>query len=111
MSNVEVIINVDGKLKTILADKTLEIKKGVRIILHGVKTNIARLDTDVFLNFKGFAPPKPKNDGNDLLFPIYTDQDLWVRYSENRQGKRYPIEATYQDKKIGKFWIELITTN
>jgi hypothetical protein len=107
MKAEEIIVNVDGKLESIEANKTLKIKKGVRIILHGVKTNISQLDTDVFLNLKGFAPPKSTNDGNDLLFPIYTDQDLWVRYSENRHGKRYPIEATYKDKNIGNFWIEL----
>lgn len=47
------------------------------------------------------------NDGNDMHFPIYTDQDLRPQYSEGREGKRYPVEAIYQDKTIGTIWVEL----
>jgi hypothetical protein len=103
----EIIVNVNGTLQSLTANSTLAVPRGARLILRGVKTNMVQLDSDVFLNFKGFAPPKAINDGNDLHFPIYTDQDLWPRYSENSQGKRYPIEATYKDKNIGRFWIEL----
>ena len=103
----EIIVNVDGRMRSLTADGTLTVQRGARLILQGVKTNIMQLDGDVFLNFKGFAPPKTKNDGNDLHFPIYTEQDLWARYSKNRQGKRYPIEATYLNTNIGSFWIEL----
>jgi hypothetical protein len=103
----EIIVNVNGKMESLAANSTLAVPRGARLILRGVKTNNVQLDGDVFLNFKGFAPPKATNDGNDLHFPIYTDQDLWPRYSENCQGKRYPIEAIYKDKHIGKFWIEL----
>lgn len=101
------LINVENTLKTIPAGETLTTTKRARLILQGVKTNIAHVDNDVAVNFKGFSPPKQVNDGNDLLFPIYPDRDLLVRFSENRQGKRYPVEALYQDKIIGKFWIEI----
>jgi hypothetical protein len=65
------------------------------------------LDSDVFINFKGFAPPTSTNEGNDLDYPIYTNQDLWARYSVNKKGKLYPVIATYNDKTIGEFWVEL----
>ncbi len=104
----EIVINVEGKMETIQRGQCLRVKKGTRLIMQGVKTNIAHLDSNVFLNFKGFAPPKSKNDGNDINYPIYTGQDLWKRYSEKKLGKRYPIEATYKDKQIGKFWVELL---
>lgn len=103
----QLMVDIEGEMKTVAQGQTLKIKKGSRLILQGVRTNIVGLDDQVLLNFKGFAPPKAVNDGNDLQFPIYTGQDLWARYSENRQGKRYPVEATYKDKLIGKFWIEL----
>jgi predicted deacylase len=102
------VVKVGGDLLTVSAGQTLTTAKGVRIILTGVRTNIARYDRDVLVNFKGFAPPKMMNDGNDLHFPIYTDQDLLARFSEDREGKRYPVEAMYQDKNIGTFWVELV---
>ena len=101
------MVDVNGQLKIVAHKDTLLIDRGDRLTLQSVRTNIARLDNDVAVNFKGFAPPKAVNDGNDLLFPIYTDQDLWVRYSVKKLGKRYPIIATYKNKKVGKFWVEL----
>jgi hypothetical protein len=103
----EITVNVDGQMKSVALDATLAVPRGARLILNGVKTNISRLDSDVFLNLKGFAPPTAQNNGNDLFFPIYTNQDLLERYSENQMNKRYPIEANYNDKQIGLFWIEL----
>jgi len=103
----KLLIHVNDRIETLEAGKTLLVRKGTRLTLKGIRTNIPQLDNMVFINFKGFAPPKAVNDGNDLDFPIYTSQDLWPRYSENKQGKRYPVVATYNNKTIGKFWIEL----
>lgn len=101
------LVNVENVLKTITAGQTLTAPKGVRLTLQGVRTNLAHVDNDVAVNFKGFTPPKQVNDGNDLHFPVYTDKDLLIRYSENKQGRRYPVEANYHDKIIGKFWVEI----
>jgi len=106
----ELIINVNDSIQSLPAGSTLHIEKDSRLILMGVRTNIPHLDSDVLINFKGFAPPKSVNDGNDLDYPIYTNQDLWARYSVNKKGKLYPVEATYNDKIIGEFWVE-ITNN
>jgi hypothetical protein len=101
------VIHVDNSVETLAAGSTLTVTKGSLLVLKGIESNIPQLDNEIFINFKGFAPPKAVNDGNDLDFPIYTNQDLWPRYSENKQGKRYPVVATYNNKTIGKFWIEL----
>jgi len=103
----KLLVDVDGELRYVADRDTLTVRRGARLIMQGIRTNIASCDRDVIVNFKGFAPPKNVNDGNDLLFPIYTDQDLWVRYSVDRKGLRYPIIATYRDRVIGKFWFEL----
>ncbi len=100
------LIDVNGKLIIVPNQHTLKINNSERIILQGIRSTIAKLDNDITVNLKGFAPPKI-NDGNDLLYPIYTDHDLIPRFSVNHQGKRYPIIAYYQDKPIGHFWIEL----
>ena len=104
----KLVIHVDGTIETLDVGKTLVVAKGARLLLKNIRTNIPQLDNEILVNFKGFAPPKSVNDGNDLDFPIYTSHDLWPRYSENKQGKRYPVIATYNNKSIGKFWVELV---
>jgi hypothetical protein len=103
----ELLVNVNDSIQRLRAGDTLHIDRDSRIILKGIRTNIPRLDSDVVINFKGFAPPKSLNDGNDLDHPIYTSQDLWARYSVNQEGRIYPVVATYQDMTIGEFWVEL----
>jgi hypothetical protein len=103
----ELVINVNDTIQTLSAGDTLQVEKDSRLILKGIRTNIPHLDGEVLINFKGFAPPKSVNDGNDLDFPIYTSQDLWSRYSVDKKGKIYPVIATYNNKTIGEFWVEL----
>ena len=103
----ELIINVNDSIQSLPAGSTLYVDKDSRLILKGIRTNIPHLDSQVLINFKGFAPPKSVNDGNDLDFPIYTSQDLWPRYSVDKKGKLYPVIATYNEKTIGEFWVEL----
>ena len=103
----ELIINVNDSIQALPAGATLYVKKDSRLILKAIRTNIPNLDNDVLVNFKGFAPPKSVNDGNDVDYPIYTSQDLWARYSVNGKGKLYPVVAIYNNKTIGEFWIEL----
>ena len=100
-------IDIDGVIKSIANMQTMVLPRKGRLILQGIRTNIARLDNDVMVNFKGFAPPKSVNDGNDILYPIYLQHDLLARYSVDSNGKRYPIIANYKDKPIGHFWVEL----
>ena len=103
----EVIINVNGTLLLVKEGEVLHIPRDKPVIIKAVRSNISRLDNMIFANLKGFAPPKSINDGNDINYPIFPDQDLWVRYSENRKGIRYPIKATYKNKVIGTFWLHL----
>jgi len=107
MKAEELVININDTIQILPVGSTLQIEKDSRLILKGIRTNIPQLDSKVLINFKGFAPPKSVNDGNDLDFPIYTNQDLWPRYSVNKKGKLYPVVATYNDKTIGEFWVEL----
>jgi len=100
------LVDVNGKFIVVPNNQTIKMKYNGRIIIHSIRTNIAKLDNNISVNLKGFAPPKV-NNGNDLLYPIYTDHDLMPRFSVHHQGKRYPIIAYYQQKTIGKFWLEL----
>lgn len=100
-------IDVGGEIKVVAEGRALTVLKGSRITLKGIETSIPELDNDVIVNLKGFVPPKATNDGQDLHYPVYTDQDLLKRYSKNGQGKRYPVTIKYKNREIGKFWISL----
>ncbi|RJQ50455.1 MAG: hypothetical protein C4530_21650 [Desulfobacteraceae bacterium] len=102
-----IVVNVGDEQKTIKEGQAITVARGARIILQGVRTNDARLDNEVALNFKGYTPPRAVNSGNDLNYPIYMGKDLLKRYSEKGKGRRYPVEATYQEELIGTFWIEI----
>ncbi len=104
----QLIVDVNGKLIFVAEGEEIGVAKDIMLIIKGVRTNISRLDNDISANLRGFAPPKSKNDGNDINFPIYPGRDLWVRYSENKDGVRYPISTTYKDREIGTFWIKII---
>lgn len=103
----KILINVGGQLLTLLEGEELSVAANQAMIIKAVQSNISRLDPDIKANLKGFAPPKRKNDGNDINFPVYP-KHLWKRFSENKAGKRYPIKATYRDASIGTFWIKVI---
>lgn len=103
----QLLIDVDGEMKTVAEGQVLTIPRGSRITLKGIATTIPELDNDIIVNLKGFVPPKAVNDGQDLHYPVYTDQGFLSRYSENGRGRRYPIIVTYKDREIGKFWLEL----
>jgi hypothetical protein len=103
----KLLLVVDGQLVFILEGEEIAVPKDKAIILKGVQSNISRLDNQIFANLRGFAPPKSTNNGNDINYSVYPEQNLWVRYSENKAGVRYPIDTTYKDKQIGRFWIRL----
>lgn len=103
----KLLINLNGKLMTVMEGEELVVPRDKALLIKGVQSNMPLLDSSIFANLKGFAPPKLKNDGNDINFAVYPEQDLWKRYSENKAGLRYPVNATYNDKLIGIFWIRL----
>ncbi len=104
----ELLINVDGELFTITEGEELAIPRDKVLTIRGVRSNISRLDGEISANLKGYVPPNQKtNDGNDLNYPVFPRQDLWIRYSEKGLGLRYPIHTTYNNNEIGVFWIRL----
>jgi predicted deacylase len=103
------LINLSGQFMAIAEGEELTIARDKPLIIKGVQSNIPLLDKSIFANLKGFAPPKSNNDGNDINFAVYPEQDLWTRYSEDKKGLRYPVNAMYKNKHIGTFWIRLET--
>ncbi len=104
---VQLLVNVDGTLLTVEADGDIEVQKSKLMVIKGVHSNISRLDNQIAVNLKGFSPQKHQNIGNDINFPFSPERDLWTRFSEDRKGNRYPIEATFNNRVIGNFWLKV----
>lgn len=103
----KLLLNVNGQLASVAEGGEITVPKDKLLIIKGVRSNISRLDNQIFANLKGFSPQENKNDGNDINFPLYPEHDLMSRFSENKKGVRYPIITTYNDKEIGTFWLKL----
>jgi hypothetical protein len=104
---VQLLVNVGGILQTVEADGEIEVWKSTLMVIKGVHSNISRLDRQILVNLKGFSPEKHRNIGNDINFPFSPERDLWQRFSEDKKGIRYPIEATYNNRVIGNFWLRV----
>ncbi|MBU1568600.1 MAG: hypothetical protein KJ630_23605, partial [Proteobacteria bacterium] len=102
------LLNVDGQLVSVSVGGEIAVPRDKPMIIKGIRSNISRLDNQIFVNLKGFSPSKVKNDGNDINYPLYPEHDLWTRFSENKKGLRYPINATYNNKEIGSFWLKIL---
>ncbi len=101
------LLNVNGRLVSVVEGGEIAVQRDKILIIKGIQSNISRLDSQIFANLKGFSPSKAKNDGNDINYPLYPEHDLWVRFSEEKKGFRYPIYATYNNKEIGIFWLKI----
>ncbi len=62
----------------------------------------------VKVNFKGFVGDKLNNTGEDRGYLIDTSKNLLKRYSKGGQGIQYPVVVTFNNKEIGKVWIDFI---
>ena len=62
----------------------------------------------VKVNFKGFVGDKLNNTGEDRGYLIDTSKNLWKRYSKGGQGIQYPVVVTFNNKEIGKVWIDFM---
>ncbi|MFH0783794.1 MAG: M14/M99 family metallopeptidase [Pseudomonadota bacterium] len=101
------LLNVNGQLISVADGEEIAVPKDKLLIIKGVRSNISRLDSQIYANLKGFSPSKTKNDGNDINFPFYPEHNLWTRFSEGKKGLRYPVIATYNNKEIGSFWLKI----
>jgi predicted deacylase len=88
----------DGEhLKTVKGD----ILKLTDLVADGAATS------SIKVNMLGFVPPGVPNTGEDRGYAINTAKDLWIKYSENKEGRRYPVVITEGKKNIGQVYVDL----
>ena len=63
--------------------------------------------SDMVVNLKGYVGNKHNNSGEDRGYIVNTAKDLWKRYSLNKKGKTYQVVVTYENKTVGKLFIDL----
>jgi len=63
--------------------------------------------SDMVVNLKGYVGNKQNNTGEDRGYIVNTAEDLWKRYSLDKKGKTYQVVVTYEDKTVGKLFVDL----
>ncbi|MEW6221502.1 MAG: M14/M99 family metallopeptidase [Thermodesulfobacteriota bacterium] len=104
---LDLLVEVAGTERTVAPNGTLRVARGSRIVIKGLRTSPKEMAGRMEVNLKGFAPKRGPNDGNDLDTPISFPADLMSRFSENRAGRRYPVEASLGQEVLGRFWLEV----
>jgi hypothetical protein len=99
-------IRINGAKKSYANYDRATIKKGDLLEILDVTAHHGDPSAWV-VNFKGFVGDRKENTGEDRGYVIHTDKDLWIRYSLDKKGRSYQIVVTYEDKILGKLFIDL----
>ena len=99
-------IIVNGKEQIIENFQHIKLIRGDIIEIVDVIYNVVD-PSALKVNFKGFVGDKTKNIGEDRGYFINTGIDLMKKFSVNKKGIKYQIITKYQNRIIGKFFIDL----
>lgn len=102
-------IKTGGKERTYGNYDHVMLKTGEKFEIVDVMTNMAD-PSDLVVNLKGYVSNRRNNTGEDRGYLIDTEKDLLKRYALDKEGKRYQIVVTRDDKTIGKLYIDLEDT-
>jgi hypothetical protein len=100
-------IRINGKVREYGKNSRVKLTRGDLLEIMSVAAHNG--DPALWeVNFKGFVGDKTNNTGEDRGYVINTGKDLWKRYSINKKGKTYRVEVTYQNKLLGKLYVDLV---
>ncbi|OQY13056.1 MAG: hypothetical protein B6I31_01935 [Desulfobacteraceae bacterium 4572_19] len=99
-------VTVNGKEQIIENYQHIKLVKGD--ILEIIDVIFSMGDPSALeVNFKGFVGDRVNNTGEDRGYLINTGTDLIKRFSLNKKGIKYQIITQYQNRIVGKFFINL----
>jgi len=101
------IIESNQETRVVKNGEHMKVIRGDLLKIKDVITTFAD-QRAVKVNFKGFVGDKLNNTGEDRGYLIDTSKNLWKRYSKGGQGIQYPVVVTFNNKKIGKVWIDFM---
>ncbi|MEE8398809.1 MAG: M14/M99 family metallopeptidase, partial [Desulfobacterales bacterium] len=93
-------IKAEGKERTYENYSHVTLKRGEKFEIIDVVTNMAD-PSDLVVNLKGYVSNPSNNTGEDRGYLIDTEKDLLKRYALDREGRKYQIIVTRDDKTIG----------
>ncbi|MCD6308477.1 MAG: succinylglutamate desuccinylase/aspartoacylase family protein [Candidatus Latescibacteria bacterium] len=102
----QIAVRVDDKNIVVSNGDTLHIIRGDVIRIVDAWTN-DRNDRDFRINFYGFVGNRKFNDAEDRGYDIDTASDLIGRFSLDRGGSLYRVEAIKKKTVIGRIFIKL----
>ncbi|MEA1935659.1 MAG: M14/M99 family metallopeptidase [Thermodesulfobacteriota bacterium] len=99
-------VKINGEEKYFPNGTHVDIIRGDTIELVDVGT-MPESTSGITVNFKGFVGNDKVNTGEDRGYIIYTDRDLWKRYSLYKDGRLYQVVVTQNNNVIGRLFIDL----
>jgi hypothetical protein len=101
------LVRVNNVEKNVSNGKTIGIAATDVLILKDIRPALKNHDS-VKVNFVGFVGNKSVNDAEDRGYEI-RPRNLWKRYSLDKKGKLYKVEATLHDQPIGEIYVHINT--
>lgn len=99
-------VKINGKERLLANYDHLRLVRGDQFVIEDLITSMG--DPSSFtVNFKGFVGDKANNTGEDRGYVIDTARDLWDRFSEDGNGRKYPVVVSRDSRAVGKLVVEL----
>lgn len=99
------LVQINDREIRVPAGHTFEISTGDKLILRDI-TPVTEDYKKIKVNFVGFVGNKTVNDAEDRGYSIHPHA-LWKRFSLDKKGGLYRIEATLKDKPVAKIYLRI----
>jgi hypothetical protein len=101
----------------LLNDEPMRIRKGETLDVSTLDTLVIqdiapahKRRSGLKVNFVGFVGNKNVNDAEDRGYKI-NPKTLWKRFSLDKNGGLYRIEATYREKRVGEMFVRILPSD
>ncbi|MDX1764000.1 MAG: M99 family carboxypeptidase catalytic domain-containing protein [bacterium] len=105
----EFLILVNNELVRIGKGETLDISPMDTLVIQDISPAYPE-STPLRINFVGFVGNKKINDAEDRGYKI-RPRSLWRRFSLDKNGGLYRIEALYREEPVGEMFVRILSSN
>lgn len=105
----EFLILVNDELVKIRKGETLDVSPTDTLVIRDITPTYPE-NSPLRINFVGFVGNKKVNDAEDRGYKI-RPRRLWKRFSLDKNGGLYRIEALYREEPVGEMFVRILTSN
>ncbi len=105
----EFLILVNDELVRIRKGETLDVSPMDTLVIQDI-TPAYPENSPLRINFVGFVGNKKINDAEDRGYKI-RPRSLWKRFSVDKNGALYRIEALYREEPVGEMFVRILSSS